>query len=70
MKGKIKRFNPFAPGNPLGPKKRRKRGGKKKTHSGSTFRDYRGVEGVLEDGHKSKLCKLPLKSLLRKSLKT
>ena len=54
MKGKIKRFNPFAKGNPLGPKKKRKRGTKKKKPSGSTFRDYRGVEGVLEDANKGK----------------
>ena len=50
MKGKIKHFNPFAPGNPLGPKKKRKRGGKKaKKPSGSTTRDYRGIDGVLKD---------------------
>ena len=46
MKGPIKRsFRPDF----LKPKKMRKRGGKKKKPSGSTFRDYRGIEGVLKD---------------------
>jgi hypothetical protein len=50
MKGKIKHFNPFAPGNPLGPNKKRKRGEKKKKKpTGSTSRDYRGIDGVLKD---------------------
>ena len=36
--------------NPFKPKKRRKRGSKKvKSPSGSTFRDFRGVDGVVDD---------------------
>jgi hypothetical protein len=50
MNGPIKSFNPFAPGKLLGPRKRRKKGGKKaKKPKGSTSRDYRGVDGVLKD---------------------
>ena len=47
MKGKIKRsFKPDF----LKPKKKKKRGGKKKkSHTGSTYRDYRGIDGVLKD---------------------
>jgi len=51
MKGPISRsFRPDF----LKPKRRRKKGKKKKEHSGSTFRDYRGIEGVLQDANKGK----------------
>ena len=50
MQGKIKSFNPFAKRNPLGPKRKYKKSKRKeKKPSGSTFRDYRGVDGVLKD---------------------
>jgi len=53
MKGPNRRFNPNL--NPFAPKKRRKKGRKKKAKpTGSTSRDYRGVEGVLKDAQKSK----------------
>ena len=51
MIGKIKSFNPFSKGNPLGPKRKYKKSKRKekKKPSGSTTRDYRGVDGVLKD---------------------
>ena len=52
MKGPIKRsFKPSF----LNPKKGIKKGGKRKPKpKGSTYRDYRGVDGVLEDAQKGK----------------
>jgi hypothetical protein len=52
--GPIKRSNKPWQLGPFKTKKGIKRGGKKKNHSGSTFRDYRGIDGVLEDAQKGK----------------
>jgi hypothetical protein len=49
--GPIKRFKKAVG---LGPKKGSRKGKKRKQHSGSTFRDYRGIEGALDDAYKGK----------------
>ena len=55
MKGPIKRSNKPWQLGPFKTKKGIKKGSKnKKKHPGSTYRDYRGIDGVLEDAQKSK----------------
>lgn len=49
MKGIIRRFADF---NKLN--KKVKKAHKKRSHAGSTFRDYRGIEGALDDANKGK----------------
>ena len=50
MKGPNRRFKVSPNLNPFRPKKKKKRGGKKrKKPTGSTSRDYRGIDGVLKD---------------------
>jgi len=48
MKGPNRRFKVSPNLNPFRPKKKKKRS-KKKKPVGSTFRDYRGIDGVLKD---------------------
>ena len=52
MKGPIKRSK--LPFNLGAPKRRRKKAQKFRKKPGSAFRDYRGIEGVLEDAQKGK----------------
>jgi hypothetical protein len=52
MKGKIKRS--FTPDFLKPKRKYRKAGKQKKKPTGSTFRDWRGIDGVLEDAQRKK----------------
>jgi len=54
MKGPIERFKDFAKLNVKKGRKGPKRGGKKRNPAGSTFRDYRGVDGAVNDAQKGK----------------